>query len=129
MDISSSHQACGPNDRNLEHRIVTAISSIESSSWREVDQVHLRARIDESISPGEQADDGGPRQVWVGAWNTEVDMLRKKYLLQEKHVSSGLQALIHFGRRHKHGACGLSLNVARGSTTACVVCVYLCAVG
>ena len=40
----------------------------------------------------------------MGAWNTEVDMLRKKYLLQEKHVSSGLQALIHFGRRHKHGA-------------------------
>jgi hypothetical protein len=31
------------------------------------------------------------RQVWVGAWSAEVDILRKKYQLEEKHVSSGLQ--------------------------------------
>lgn len=41
-------------------------------------------------------------KVWVGAWSAEVDILRKKYQLEEKHVSSGLQALIHFGRRQKH---------------------------
>ena len=49
-------------------------------------------------------------------------MLRKKYLLQEKHVSSGLQALIHFGRRHKHGAWSaraLCLCRVRETSTKC----------
>jgi hypothetical protein len=102
--------------------LATGTLNTELSSWREVDQLHLRARLDESISPVELADEGGCWQVWVGAWNTEVDMLRKKYLLQEKHVSSGLQALIHFGRRHKHGARWPSLYVVRCpiTTLACV---------
>mmetsp|Transcript_21756 Transcript_21756/g.41501 ORF Transcript_21756/g.41501 Transcript_21756/m.41501 type:complete len:303 (+) Transcript_21756:152-1060(+) len=41
-------------------------------------------------------------KIFVGVWRKELGAIRTKFKLQEKHVSTGLQAIAYFGSRHKN---------------------------